>query len=121
MERGPGEEHELAISEDWRGVMRRARAAHGLTQAQLGQRVGTSQNMISLIEAGAVGSSAFVLPICRELGIPPPMFFQDEEDRSWIQTGRVLRARDMEVFRRALAMVEAMASALGNDENGREH
>lgn len=116
MEFGPDVEPELAISEDWRGIMRRARADHDLTQTQLGQQVGTSQNMISLIESGAVGASTFVLPICRALGIPPPMFFENEEDRLWIQTGRVLRARDMEVFRRALAMVEAMAAALANNE-----
>lgn len=100
---------ELATNDEWRGIMRRARATRGWSQAELAQRVGTSQNMISNIESGSVRASQFVMPICEQLGINPPMFYLDEDDRSWIQLGRVLRARDMEVFRRALALVEVMA------------
>lgn len=103
---------ELATNEEWRSLMRRARHDHGLTQRELGSRVGTSQNMISLIESGEAGSSQFILPICEVLSIPPPTWWQDEDDRSWITIGRLLRARDMEVFRRALSMVEAMVAAL---------
>lgn len=98
--------------------MRRARATRGMTQAELGQRVGTSQNIISMLESGRIGSSQFVLPIARALGIPPPMFFEDEDDRAWIQIGRVLRSRDMEVFRRALGLVESMVAALPHGGGG---
>lgn len=124
MDVGPQEERpELATNDEWRSTMRRARATHGWTQVELARRVGTSQNVVSLIESGGVGSSQFVLPICRALGIPPPMFFEDEDDRAWIQLGRVLRARNMELFRRALAMVEAVAHsvAVADDGVGEEH
>lgn len=114
MDVDPGEERpELATNEEWRSTMRRARADRTWTQVELGRRVGTSQNMISLIESGEVTSSQFILPICRALSIPPPMFFEDEDDRTWIQLGRLLRRRDMNVFRRALSLVESMVHAIG--------
>lgn len=103
--------------------MKRARATNGLTQAELGRTVGTSQNMISNIESGNVASSQFVMPICDALHISPPMFFESEEDRAWIQLGRVLRARDMDMFRRALSLVEKLADTViaAQDQNPREH
>lgn len=79
-----------------------------MTQAELGGRVGTSQNMISNIESGQVTSSKFVLPICRTLSIPPPMFFESEDQKAWSQLGHVLRHKNMKQFRRAMALVEAM-------------
>jgi transcriptional regulator with XRE-family HTH domain len=90
-----------------------ARRAGDLSQGQLGARVGTSQNVISLIERGIVGSSQFVLPICRVLRIHPPTFFESDEIRAWVRLGRDLRGRDEALFRRALSMVESMVEALG--------
>lgn len=87
---------------------RKAYQGEGLTQKELGARVGTSQNVISLIEAGEVTSSTFILPICDVLGIPPPMLYENEDQQLWSQLGRVLRHKSMRKFRRAMALVEAM-------------
>jgi transcriptional regulator with XRE-family HTH domain len=88
--------------------MVRARKDQKLTQRELGARVGTSQNIVSLIESGEVASSAYVLPICRVLKIPPPVHFQDEDDATWSQLGHLLRTKSMKKFQRALALVESM-------------
>ena len=88
--------------------MQRARKDADMTQKELGGRVGTSQNIISLIESGEVSSSTFVMPICRVLRIPPPMHFQDEDDATWSQLGHLLRTKNMKQFRRAMALVESM-------------
>lgn len=114
---GLNDQPEIATNEDWRSLMRRTRQGLGLTQSELGSTVHTSQNMISNIESGQVGSSTFIMPICRTLRIPPPSWYEDEDDRAWAETGRILRARDMEVFRRALSMVEAMVAALPSGGN----
>lgn len=99
---------ELGTNEEWRGIMQRARKDQGLSQAELAGKIGTSQNIVSLIENGEVLSSKFVLPICRKLKIPPPMHFESEEQRAWSQLGHVLRAKNMKQFRRAMALVESM-------------
>lgn len=89
--------------------MARARGEHGLTQAELGKRVGTSQNMISLIESGGVESSAFVLPICSVLSIPPPAHFDNDDERAWWQAGHVLRARNPRRYQRLLDLIREEA------------
>lgn len=89
--------------------MARARSDASMTQGELGRRVGTSQNMVSNIESGKVASSKFILPICKVLGIPPPMFFESEEQKAWSQLGHLLRRKSMKKFARAMALVEAMA------------
>lgn len=88
--------------------MVRARKEHKLTQAELAMRVGTSQNIVSLIESGGVSSSAFIMPICKVLKIPPPMHFEDDDQKSWSELGHMLRHRNMKQFRRAMALVQAM-------------
>lgn len=99
---------ELATNEEWRAIMHRARKDQKLSQKELGARVGTSQNIVSLIESGEVTSSSYVLAICKVLKIPPPMHFDNEDDATWSQLGHLLRTRNMKQFRRALALVEAM-------------
>lgn len=102
---------EIATNEEWRGIMVRARKAYkgeGLTQKELGARVGTSQNIISLIESGEVESSQYVLPICDVLEIPPPIHYASEDQKIWSQLGHVLRNKNPKQFRRAMALVEAM-------------
>lgn len=91
---------ELATNETWRGIMRRARLTPrepdyptGMTQKQLADLVDTSQVMISMIESGEVGSSKFILPICKALDIVVPEHFTDEVDRAWVELGRVIRAK----------------------------
>ena len=99
--------------------MTRARKAYGgegLTQKELGGRVGTSQAMISLIESGEVGSSEFILPICGVLGIPPPMHFDSEDQKVWSQLGHVLRHKSMRKFQRAMALVASMVEDDDADE-----
>lgn len=108
MSSDPPETPELATNEEWRGIMVRARKDKKLTQKELGGRVGTSQNIVSLIESGEVATSQFVLPICRVLGIPPPMFFSDDEQKTWSQLGHILRGKSMKKFRRAMDLVAAL-------------
>lgn len=87
---------------------RKAYKGEGLTQGELGARVGTSQNIISLIESGKVESSQYVLPICDVLDIPPPVHYSSDDQKNWSQLGHVLRNKSMKKFRRAMALVEAM-------------
>lgn len=109
----PTERPELTTTPEWRADMLRARDAKGLSQGQLGQAAGTSQNMISLIESGAVGRSSFILPICETLEIAPPAH-GDPADQRWVELGHKLRNRNQKVFARALALVESM---LGDEED----
>lgn len=106
----PDEHPEMSTTDHWRGVMQRARKAHGLTQAQLGARVGVSQNVISGLEDGRVSSSKAVLPICSELDIPPPYaLITDYQDQRWVDAGRVLRSRAPQVFDTLLETAEKLA------------
>lgn len=99
---------ELATTEYWRGVMRRARAAHGLTQEQLAAKVGISQNVISGIESGRVGQSTAVTAICEILDIPPPqMLLADETEQRWVEAGRAARATNPELYEAQLELLEA--------------
>jgi transcriptional regulator with XRE-family HTH domain len=91
-----------------------ARRAKRLTQKQLGSRVGTSQNIVSLIESGEIESSSYILPICKQLGIAPPQFHESEEQKLWTQLGHMLRLKNRKQFRRVLALVESMVQ--DNDE-----
>ncbi|HEY6038673.1 MAG TPA: hypothetical protein VIV58_30530 [Kofleriaceae bacterium] len=123
---------EIATNEEWRAIMVQARKDQKFTQAELGGRVGTSQNIISLIENGppdGVAASRFVMPICRVLKIPPPMHFESEEQKAWSQLGHVLRSKSMKQFKRAMALVESMvedendqptSSRPSNDERARK-
>jgi len=94
------------------------RKAKHLTQAQVGARVGTSQNMISLIESGEVESSSYILPICKLLGVAPPQFHETEEQKLWSQLGYLLNIKSKRQFRRALALVESMLEDTGETDVG---
>jgi len=85
-----------------------ARKDKGWTQEELGRKVGTSQNIISLIESGGVEASQFVLPICKVLKISPPMFFEEEWQKNWYRLGRLLREQDLGDAEAAQKMVEAL-------------
>lgn len=99
---------ELATNEEWRASMLSARKDKGWTQEELGRKVGTSQNIISLIESGGVEGSQFVLPICKALRISPPMFFEEEWQKNWYRLGRLLREQDLGDAEAAQKMVEAL-------------
>lgn len=102
---------EIPTSDEWRGIMVRARRERGLSQEALGRIVGTSQNVISLIEKGppdGLGSSSFVQRICHALDIPLPQLHLDDDDKAWASLGRKLRATNLERFRAALRLVESI-------------
>lgn len=99
--------------------MRRARIAQGLTQDQLGGRVGLSQTMISDIETGEVGSSSAVMAISKTLRIPPPwLAVEDEVDERWLDVGRVLRRHRPRAFEKWLQLLmEEVEHILGADSD----
>lgn len=104
----PSDPPELTTTPEFRRDMVKARRAKHLTQKQLGARIGTSQNIISLIESGKVETSSYILPICKVLVIAPPSFHQDDDQKQWAQLGHLLRVKNPKQFRRALALVESM-------------
>lgn len=89
----------------------------GLLQKELGAKIGTSQNTISMIESGEVSSSKYVLRICRILRIPPPQHVEstlDADMQRWLERGQRLYAKDPEKLKQFLVLVEGM---LGIDPN----
>lgn len=99
---------ELATNAEWRKIMVQARKDHGLTQDQLGAKVGLSQVMISKLESGESGSSTYVLRICRVLAIPQPMHFADEQSKAWNELGHVLRHRNPEQYEATRQLIETI-------------
>lgn len=102
------ERPELATNERWREIMKKARKDHELSQEQLGAKVGCTQEMIWKIETGKSTSSEFILPICKHLGIAPPMHFVTDEQRRWDEIGTWARHRTPEQFAATMKMLEAM-------------
>jgi transcriptional regulator with XRE-family HTH domain len=114
-----GDEPELATNEEWRGIMKRARKEHQLSQEELAAKVGCSQVMIAKIESDATASSSkYILAICDELDIPPPQHFENEDMKAWAQLGRVLRAKNRKQYEIALKLVESMAQEAEQREAG---
>jgi transcriptional regulator with XRE-family HTH domain len=104
---------ELATNDHWRATMRRARDAADMTQAQLGARIGFSQNAISKIESGEQKSSKAVMPICHVLKILPPMILiADELDQRWHDSGRKIRGQDPDFFAAQVEGMERLAATL---------
>jgi transcriptional regulator with XRE-family HTH domain len=102
---------ELATNDEWRAIAVRARKDAKLSQRELGAKVGTSQNMISEIETGGVSSSGFIGPICKVLKIPPPVHYEDDDQKAWSQLGHLLRTKNLSQFRRLMALAETMVDA----------
>jgi len=104
---------ELATTEYWRRLMKRARQDAELSQGQLAEKVGMSQAMLSRIESGDVRSSKAIVLISEQLKIPLPQFATgDELDLRWQQAGSVLRRRDHSMFSQHLELVEAIVAKL---------
>lgn len=82
-----------------------------MDQKQLGARVGTSQNIISLLERGKLGSSSFILPICKVLRIPVPMHFVSTQQQRWALVGHLLEEAQPAQFESALKLFEGMVAA----------
>lgn len=117
----PADEPEVPTTPAWRADMIQARKAKGLTQAQLGRKVGTSQNIISLIESGKLGSSTFILRVARVLSIAPPQFHGDVHQELWAKLGQQLQSRSPRQFKRALALVESMLEDAGEEIGDAKH
>lgn len=62
-----------AIKSNLGDTIRAKREAAGLTQTELGERVGAKQQTIEKIELGKINHSSYLLPISMELGIPLDM------------------------------------------------
>lgn len=114
---------ELATNEVWRGIMRRARDAHELTQGQLATAVGRwlnaeapSQVVISRIESGSIKASKLVVPICDILSIPRPEFLEHDDDRAWVQLGRLLRAKNVKNYDKWKSLLEDAVGAGDGEE-----
>lgn len=106
---------ELATTEYWRRLMRRARQDAELSQGQLADKVGISQAMLSRIESGDVKQSKAVVAIATTLGIPLPQFATgDDLDLRWQQAGGVLKRRDHAMFMQHLELIEALVAKLSS-------
>lgn len=102
---------EIATNQAWRRKMIAARKAHGgegMTQKELGARVGTSQNIISLIESGEITSSQFIGPICEVLKIPEPANFSNQAQVEWSRLGFILQHKDSQQFERLREFVRTL-------------
>ena len=99
---------ELATNEHWRDEMIMARKAAGLTQEQLGARVGATQVSISKIESGENSSSTFVLPICRVLKIHPPEHYATAADRDFMRELAQVRREKPEQYKAVVALVHSI-------------
>lgn len=114
-------QHEVPTSPYWRGVMRRVRKALKVSQDELAELVGCEQPTISGLETGRITGSRYVEAICRALDIPKPyILIEDEWDERWVDAGRVLRARNKDVFRNYLRIFEIEAGAAPNTDNREE-
>lgn len=98
---------EISFTADWGSLVRRKRVEMKLSQDELSDRVGCEQALLSMIENGRVLSSKAVVPLVRELDIPPPrQFLGDELDERWHDAGRVLRRVNLSVFKALLTSAE---------------
>ncbi len=105
------ERPELATNKEWRDEMRRVRKSLSMSQQVLADAIDADQGDISKIETGEVGSSKYILPICKALGIEPPEHFVDENSRLWIRMLEAVRASDRPLAKAILENIKAF-----NDE-----
>lgn len=104
---------EIATNEEWRGVMKRARTSHKMSQEALAKLVGVSQAMINKIEKGGSGGSGAVLAICRVLSIPEPMTFASDDAKHWHELGHAARRlMTAEQYAAHLRMIETTVRQL---------
>lgn len=99
-------EQEIPTTAVWRGIMKRARKAHGLSQTQLAGRLGVKQPTVSGIESGTIAQSKYVPAICVALSIPGPLIeIESEDDYTWLVATRTLRRDRPSAYKRWLQMV----------------
>lgn len=104
---------EIPFGPDFGERVVQGRKKEGYSQARLAAEVGVSQAVISDIERGIARSSTVVRKICSVLQIPLPVNAEDEQERRWIEAGRVLRARRPNLFARQLAFIEEILADAG--------
>lgn len=107
----------LPVTDEWRERLVAARKAANLSQQEMARRSGMAQATYSRLELGQVAASDRVLRISEIVGIAPPRVVVDEFENEWLRLGQALRARSPRLFRRALALVEAMAGGDGSDDS----
>lgn len=91
--------------------MRAERKRQGMTQADLGRRIGADQSTIQHIESGRTDASRLVMPVCRVLGIAPPREARDEFEREWEELGAALRSREQSLIDQAISLVTTILNA----------
>lgn len=90
-------------------VVREARKRAGLTQAQLAERVGTTQSAIARIEAVASAPSFdAVVAMVRACGLDLEVAVVERDDSDWVQASRLLRLTPAERAARADQVRTAM-------------
>lgn len=107
--RRPGDPR-IGFDDDWALALKKARKEEKLSQEQLADAIGTSQNSISLMEsqgADKVRASDDVLPACRRLGIPAPQYFASELQKRWAAVGAEFEKNDRPGFESALVLIES--------------
>ncbi len=87
-----------------------AREAKGMSQGQLGGRIGLSQPSISAIESGH--GSRYIPDVCRILKIPGPMHGWSEQQRQWAVIGHKLEERSPAAFKMALSNIQQILDEL---------
>ena len=107
---------ELPTNEPWRAEMIRARKAAKMSQATLGDLVGSDQSEVSRVEKGKVGGSKLVIPICRALGLQLPEHYVDEFQREFNRVMQVVRSRRPESAEAALANLQTLAELIEQQE-----
>lgn len=105
----PEKEPELPTNVHWRELMAATRKKAGLSQEELGRRVDATQVSISKIESGETASSTYIRPICRELSIPLPEHFVDEEQRRFWSELSIVQRNNPDQYRAVLDLVHSIA------------
>jgi transcriptional regulator with XRE-family HTH domain len=98
------------VTDEWRRRVAIARKNANLSQEEVARKLGISQGAYSRIESGATASSNLVVQISSIVGVAGPTLHTDEMEQQWLELGQAMRAKSPRLFRRALALVEALAN-----------
>lgn len=100
----------VGFDDKWAEALAVAREKAGLSQQQLADAIGTSQNSISLMESSGdkrVRASHDVLPACRRLGLAPPLYLASDLQKRWLSVGAEFEKNDLPQFVATLELLEA--------------
>lgn len=106
-------EPEYPTTDYWRGLLKEAREARGMTQRELAAAVRMKQPILSQIESGAIRSSKHIGELSDYLGLPRPTpDMTDDLQRRWVALGSLLRSRDTKLLEAQIAALEAFVATL---------